>query len=167
MGEVATGMNPTTTGNGKVNPEVSLQESTRQLDGEIAALREELAGLVAELDRRRHELLDVKLQARRHAFGMAVTSVALLATASGFVWLGAWNSRRRRTTLSRVGRLREAISRVIDRPERVAAEPGVPARILTAAANAAVATVIKRILERGFQRALHRNEERPARLEAP
>jgi hypothetical protein len=160
-------MNPTTTGNGKVNPEVSLQESTRQLDGEIAALREELAGLVAELDRRRHELLDVKLQARRHAFGMAVTSVALLATASGFVWLGAWNSRRRRTTLSRVGRLREAISRVIDRPERVAAEPGVPARILTAAANAAVATVIKRILERGLQRAFHRNEERPARLEAP
>ena len=160
-------MNPTTTGNGKVNPEVSLQESTRQLDGEIAALREELAGLVAELDRRRHELLDVKLQARRHAFGMAVTSVALLATASGFVWLGAWNSRRRRTTLSRVGRLREAISRVIDRPERVAAEPGVPARILTAAANAAVATFIKRILERGLQRALHRNEERPARLEAP
>jgi hypothetical protein len=160
-------MNPTTTGNGKVNPEVSLQESTRQLDGEIAALREELAGLVAELDRRRHELLDVKLQARRHAFGMAVTSVALLATASGFVWLGAWNSRRRRTTLSRVGRLREALSRVIDRPERVAAEPGVPARILTAAANAAVATVIKRILERGLQRALHRNEERPARLEAP
>ena len=160
-------MNPTTTGNGKVNPEVSLQESTRQLDGEIAALREELAGLVAELDRRRHELLDVKLQARRHAFGMAVTSVALLATASGFVWLGSWNSRRRRTTLSRVGRLREAISRVIDRPERVAAEPGVPARILTAAANAAVATVIKRILARGLQRALHRNEERPARLEAP
>jgi hypothetical protein len=160
-------MNPTTTGNGKVNPEVSLQESTRQLDGEIAALREELAGLVAELDRRRHELLDVKLQARRHAFGMAVTSVALLATASGFVWLGAWNSRRRRTTLSRVGRLREAISRVIDRPERVAAEPGVPARIFTAAANAAVATVIKRILERGLQRAFHRTEERPARLEAP
>jgi hypothetical protein len=56
---------------------------------------------------------------------------------------------------------------MIDRPERVAAEPGVPARILTAAANAAVATVIKRILERGLQRALHRNEERPARLEAP
>ena len=79
-------MNPTTTGNGKVNPEVSLQESTRQLDGEIAALREELSGLVAELDRRRHELLDVKLQAKRHAFGMAVTSVALLATASGFAF---------------------------------------------------------------------------------
>ena len=159
-------MNPTTTGNGKVNPDVSLQESTRQLDGEIAALREELAGLVAELDRRRHELLDVKLQAKRHAVGIALTGVGLLAAASGFVWLGAWHSRRRRTPLSRVGRLREAISRVIDRPERVAAEPGVPARILTAAANAAVATAIKKILERGLHRALHRNEERPARLEA-
>jgi hypothetical protein len=159
-------MNPTTTGNGKVNPAVSLQERTRQLDGEIAALREELAGLVAELDRRRHELLDVKLQAKRHALGMTLTGVGLLAAASGFVWLGAWHSRRRRTPLSRVGRLREAISRVIEKPERVAAEPGVPARILTAAANAAVATAIKKILERGLHRALHRNEERPARLEA-
>ena len=158
-------MNSTTRGNGKGNSEASLQESTRQLDGEIASLREELAGLVAELDRRRHELLDVKLQARRHALGMALTSVALLATASGFVWLGTWHSRRRRTTLSRVGRLREAISRMIDRPERVAAEPGVPARILTAAANAAVATAIKKMLERGFQRARHK-EERPARLDA-
>jgi hypothetical protein len=158
-------MNPTITGNGKGNSEVSPQESTRQLDGEIAALREELAGLVAELDRRRHELLDVKLQARRHALGMALTSVGLLAAASGFVWLGAWHSRRRRTTLSRVGRLREAVSRVIDRPERVAAEPGVPVRILTAAANAAVAAAIKKLLQRGLQRR-HSKEERPARLEA-
>ena len=54
---------------------------------------------------------------------------------------------------------------MIDRPERVAAEPGVPARILTAAANAAVATAIKKMLERGFQRARHK-EERPARLDA-
>ena len=159
-------MNLTTTGNGKGNQEVSPQESTRQLDGEIAALREELAGLVAELDRRRHDLLDIKLQARRHALGMALTSVAVLATASGFVWLGTWHSRRRRTTLSRVGRLREAISRMIDRPERVAAEPGVPARILTATASAVVATAIKKVLERGIQRAIHRHEERPARLEA-
>ncbi len=159
-------MNSTTTGNGKGNLEVSPQESTRQLDGEIAALREELAGLVAELDRRRHELLDVKLQFQRHALRMALTSVALLATASGFVWLGAWHSRRRRTTLSRLGRLREAVSRMIARPERVAAEPGIPARILTAAANAAVATAIKKGLERGLQRTLHRNEGRPARLDA-
>jgi hypothetical protein len=160
-------MNPsTTTENGKGNAELSRQEGTRQLDGEIAALREELAGLVAELDRRRHELLDIKLQARRHALGMAVTSVALLATASGFVWLGAWRSRHRRTKVARIGRLREAISRMIDRPERVAAEPGMPARILTAAANAAVATAVKKILERGLHSALHRNEERPARLEA-
>jgi hypothetical protein len=159
-------MSPTMTENGKSSPGASPQESTRQLDGEIAALREELAGLVAELDRRRHELVDVKLQIRRHALGLTLTGVALLATASGFVWLGAWHARRRRTVLSRFGRLREAVSRVIDRPERVAAEPGVPARVLTAAANAAVATAIKKVLERGIQRARHRNEERPARLES-
>ena len=51
-------------------------------------------------------------------------------------------------------RLREAVSRMVDRPDRVAAEPGIPVKILTAAANAAVATAIKKALERGFQRAM-------------
>ena len=36
---------------------------------------------------------------------------------------------------------------MVDRPERVAAEPTVPAKILTAAATAAVATLVKKGLE--------------------
>jgi len=42
--------------------EISPQETVRQLNGEIAMLREDLARLVAELDRRRHEAIYVKLQ---------------------------------------------------------------------------------------------------------
>src|SRR6266536_1873596 len=122
MGEGATRMNQTDTGNGKVQAR-SPRETTRQLDGEIAALREELAGLVGELDRRRHELLDIKLQAKRHALEMVLTGTALVATAAGFVWLGAWRSRRRQSMRSRAGRLREAFSRMLAKPERVAAEP--------------------------------------------
>ena len=157
-------MSPTSTGNGKVAAH-SPRETTRQLDGEIAALREELAGLVAELDRRRHELLDIKLQAKRHALEMALTGTALVATAAGFVWLGAWRARRRQSIRSRAGRLREALSRVLARPERVAAEPTVPTKIFTAAANAAVATALKKVVERGLQGALKRKAEpRPPQL---
>ncbi len=132
----------------------SPRESSRQLEGEIALLREELGGLVAELDRRRHELMDIKLQARRHALGATLTGAGLLASAAAFVWLGAWRARRRRTAMARLGRLREAVSRMVERPERVATERGIPAKILTAAANAAAATAIKKILERGLRYAL-------------
>ena len=141
---------------------LSPRESSRQLEGEIAMLRDELGGLVAELDRRRHELTDVKLQAKRHALGTTLTAVGLLASAAGFVWLGAWHARRRRTTTARIGRLREAVSRMVERPERVAAEPSVPAKILTAAATAAVATAMKKVLERALRYVLRSRAERDA-----
>ena len=161
-------MSPRTNSHPMADKGASPRESSRQLEGEIAILREELGGLVAELDRRRHELMDIKLQARRHALGATLTGVGLLASAAGFVWLGAWRARRRRTVTARLGRLREAVSRMVERPERVATERGIPARILTAAANAAAATAIKKVLERGLQYALDsRAKSIPARRDLP
>lgn len=154
MDERAIGMNPTASGDGRVSTELSPRENTRQLDGEVAILREELARLVAELDRRRHELFNVRLQARRHALGAALTGVGLLSAASGFVWLQTWRTRRRQSRLAQAGRLREAVSRMIDRPERVATEPGILGKIATAAANAAVATAVTKTLEWGIRRAV-------------
>jgi hypothetical protein len=136
---------------GSAAPGISPRENSRQLEGEIAVLRNELTGLVTELDRRRHELTDFKLQARRHVVGMTLTGAGLLASAAGFAWLSVWRSRRGSQATARMGRLREAVSRMVDRPDRVAAEPGIPARILTAAATAAVATAIKKVLERSLQ----------------
>jgi len=141
-------------GDGAAAPGISPRENARQLDGEIAGLRDELTGLVAELDRRRHELTDFKLQVRRHVLGVTLTGASLLASAAGFVWLSVWRSRRRGQATTRMGRLREAVSRMVDRPDRVAAERGIPARILTAAANASVATAIKRVLEHSLQRVM-------------
>ena len=155
-------MSPRTNWHPEGERDLSPRESSRQLEGEIAMLRDELGGLVAELDRRRHELTDVKLQAKRHALGATLTGVGLLASAAGFVWLGAWRARRRRTTMARIGRLREAVSRMVERPERVATEPGVPAKILTAAATAAVATVMKKVLERALHYVLRSRAERDA-----
>jgi hypothetical protein len=85
---------------------------------------------------------------RRHAPGIAVTAVAFVGAAAGFVWLGVWRARRRQRLAARAGRLRLAVSRLIEHPERVASEPTMAAKIITAAANAAVAALIKKTLER-------------------
>lgn len=133
----------------------SPRETVRQLAGEIATLREELAGLVAELDRRRHDALDVKLQVKRHGGELALTAAALVAAAAGFVWLGAWRSRRREDLRSRGTKLRRALSRIIDSPDRGAAGPSVAAKILAATSSAAAATLVKKVLDRGLEVALN------------
>ena len=74
---------------------VSPDEAVRLLGAEIAELREELGGLVAELDRRRHDWFDVRLQVRRHVVAVTVTAVSLFGAVAALVWLGIWRSRRR------------------------------------------------------------------------
>ena len=109
MGERTAGLDaaPALDGRNGTSP-ASARDATRQLEGDIAALREELGALVGELDRRRHELLDVKLQLKRHGGSAALFGVALVGTAAGFVWLGMWRARRNHQFLSRAGRLRDA-----------------------------------------------------------
>jgi hypothetical protein len=128
------------------------------LGTEIAVVRDELDGLVAELDRRRHDAFDLRRQLGRHAFGVALTTLALLATATGAVSFGIWRQRRRARLSAQAGRLRHAIARMTEHPERVAAEPTMAGKIVTAAASAAVAALVKKLLERAVQRLL---EEKP------
>jgi hypothetical protein len=124
------------------------------LGGEIATVRDELDALLAELDRRRHELLDVRLQLRRHAVGTALTTLALVGTAAGAVWLGRWRQRRQQRPSALAGRLREAIVRMTAHPERVAAEPTMGGKILTAAASAGAALLVRKVLEQAVRRLL-------------
>jgi hypothetical protein len=84
---------------------------------------------------------------RRHALGVTTTVLAMGAVAAGSIALGIWRARRRNTLAARGSRLRQALARVIDRPERVAVEPTVTQRILAAAGSAAAAFLIKAALE--------------------
>lgn len=152
MGEGTTGLETTTTDRRDGHQALVPADVKKALEAEIIVLREELGELGAELDRRRHEMLDVRHHVRRHAFEGTVTTLALVGAATGFVWLGGWRARRRNRLMSQAPRLRHAVTRMIDRPERVAAESTVPMKILTAAANAAVATLMKKGLERGRAR---------------
>jgi hypothetical protein len=119
----------------------------QQLEAEITSLRDELSALVGELDYRRHELLDVRLQLRRHGWKIAVAGLGLSAGIAGVVWLGLSRAQRRSTLMSRASRLREGVGRMIERPERVAAGLTIVERIFTVAASAAMATVAKKAVE--------------------
>jgi len=132
----------------------SLRATAQALGGEIAAVRYELDELLAELDRRRHALFDVRLQLRRHALGATLTTLACVATAAVGVGMNVWHQRRRQRLTAQAGRLRQAISRMTEHSERVAAEPTIPGSIIAAAASTAAAALVKKLLERFVDRLL-------------
>jgi hypothetical protein len=175
MGERTTGLSQPPTSfeervmatNGAGRDADSPREAVRLLDGQITVLRDELGELVAELDRRRHAALDVKGHLRRHGGEIVLTGVALVGAAAGFAWLEVWRRRRRQRLGARVGRLQHAVSRMIDRPERVAAEPTVTMKVLTAAANTAAAAVIKKILETVVHQVMERHRLAAAEQPSP
>jgi hypothetical protein len=121
------------------------------LGNEVTAVRQDLDVLLAEFDQRRHEALDVRLQLRRHGVGVATTAAALVVTAAGVVWLSAWRQQRRDRIAAQAGRIRQAMSRIIEQPDRVAAEPTVIRKIAAAAGSAAAASIVRKLLERGVE----------------
>jgi hypothetical protein len=132
-----------------------MDEGTRGLeaiDRDVAEARDDLDVLLAELDRRRHEWMDVRLQLTRHAPGIVLTVAAFVIAASGLVWLDLRRRRARERLTARGARLRDAVSRMVDRPERVAAEPTIPGKIVAAAASAAAASLVKKLVEHGVRR---------------
>jgi hypothetical protein len=133
---------------GVIEIEAQPPRDPRAIEEEIVRRRGELGALVGELNLRRHELTDVKLQVRRHPLGVAVAVLAAAATAAGAVALATRRARRRNTLIARRARLRKAMARMIDRPERVAVEPTITERILASAGSAVAVFVIKAALER-------------------
>ena len=138
------------------------RDTVHELGNEVAHARDELDVLLGELDRRRYEVLDVPLQLRRHALGAGLTVLAFTLAAAGSVGLAIWRRQRRKRIRARTGRLSQAIARVTEHPERVAAEPTIPAKIVTAAASAAVAALVKKLLERGVTALANGRADRPA-----
>ena len=81
------------------------EATERAIEHDIDRLRDQLDGMVGELDRRRHEVFDVRLQLRRHGTAVATVGVvAAVLVVGGFV---AWRNARRRQDqlLVHLGRL--------------------------------------------------------------
>ncbi len=128
-------------------------EDVRRVSGEIDVLRRDLGSIVAELDRRRHELLDVRLQARRHPVVVVVAAGGAALLVGGLVALAIRQSRERRRPTRRVREARRAIARLLDHPHRVAAEPSAAVKIATAAGVAAGSAIARQLATRMMARA--------------
>jgi hypothetical protein len=119
-----------------------------QVAGEIDVLRNELGGLVDELDRRRHEAFDIRLQASRHPLVVAGVATVLALVVGAAVAVAIRNGRRRRSPTARARDVRAALSRLAEHPRRVAADPSIANKLLTAALLALATTLAKRLAER-------------------
>jgi hypothetical protein len=118
------------------------------VSGEIDSLRSELGGLVAELDRRRHEALDVGLQVRRHPLLAATVAATAALVVGGAIALLVHSRRERRRPSTRARETRRALARLFDHPDRVAAEPSIANKVATAVLAMAATAVARRLLER-------------------
>ena len=136
------------------------QKAARELETEITEIRSRLDRSLAELDRRRHELTDVRLQVKRHPMAAVAAGATLLAIVGGVAY-AVWAARQRNKPMSKARRLKHALSRMIDEPHKVAkSEPTVPEKILAAAGTVAATMIVKKMMERAFD--LAGREARPA-----
>jgi hypothetical protein len=152
MGERAPGVERMPAERPDVRP--TSREMSQRLGAEIATVREELDVLLAELDRRRHDLLDVRLQLRRHARGTALTTLALAGVAAGAVWLSVGRRRRARRLTADASLRAGAISGVTEHPGRGTAAATMAGKVATAAASAAVTSLVRRALAHAVRRLL-------------
>jgi hypothetical protein len=118
--------------------------------GDIDRLRGELGRLVSELDRRRHEALDVRLQVRRHPLVAVAVAAAAAAVLGGVIALAVRRRRRRHDPVRRAREVRGALGRLLDHPDRVAAETTLTDKILGAAGVVAAGALARRLVDRAL-----------------
>jgi hypothetical protein len=121
-----------------------------EIEREIENVRMRLDKSLAELDRRRHQLMDVKLQVRKHPQAVMIAGgVVVLLVGAG--WLAARSAHRSAEDPRRQAkRLRLATSRAMEHPERVAQNPPLWQRIAASVGTAVAVALTKRILDRAF-----------------
>ena len=122
--------------------------SPREIESDIEHLRTRLDRSLAELDRRRHELTDVKLQMRKHPAAF-IGAGAVLVLMLGGVGYAVYRSRKRQELPAKAKRLRIAIGRAVDAPEKVArGEPPVWEKIAAAVGTTIAVSLTKKLIER-------------------
>jgi hypothetical protein len=130
-----------------VSPKRDDGPAPKQLEGKIVALRGELGDLVSELDRRRHEALDVKLQFERHRTLFILAGCALVGLVGAGIAASIHHRRQRERPVERARRARVALERLIDDPEHMARESTIGEKVLAAAGAAAASLLVKRALD--------------------
>jgi hypothetical protein len=118
-----------------------------RVSGEIEALRGQLGTLVAELDRRRQEAFDVRLQIRRHPAAVAVAAVGAALVVGGLIALAVRRSRKRHELKTRAREVRRAFGAIVKDPYNVARDSSLTEKLVATAGTTVVTLVVKRVLD--------------------
>lgn len=141
---------------GQGTTRVSGDEPTpRKIEAEIDEIRAELDGLVGELDRRRHDALDWRLQLQRHQRQVAIA----VGTAAVVIALGVWvrrsSRRRREQPVQRAASLLHALQLAAREPDAferaIEAQRSHPARTAAKVAGSAGGGILRAGLARAMQ----------------
>ena len=131
------------------------------VEHELDGSRERLADLLDELDRRRHEILDMPAQLRKHMVPFAIGAGVLVAGVTAAITIAVHRKRERRRLTVKAHRLREAFGRMARHPDRVARErPSAFIKVITAAATTALSIVARRVVRATMERAAYARKNR-------
>jgi hypothetical protein len=129
--------------------EPSNDKRPEDLQKDIEKIRDNIGGLVTELDHRRHELFDIGSQLKRHAVPLAIGGAMLVGLTAGGLLLARHRARVRQSAPGRAVRIGNALARMVKHPERQSPPPpSVGLKILAAAGAAAASFLVRRLLQR-------------------
>jgi hypothetical protein len=124
------------------------EQEPREIEVEIEQVRARLDRSLAELDRRRHELTDIRLQMRKHP-GVFIGAGGAVLFVVGGVAFAIWRSQKRDTLPARAHRLRLAAARAVDKPQKVARGDAPPwEKILAAVGTTLAVSLTKKLVDR-------------------
>jgi hypothetical protein len=131
------------------------ERTPRDVEAEIDEVRDDLDALVSELDRRRHEALDWRLQVRRHQRGIAIAVGSTAAVVVAIVLVQRSLRRRRESPTRRAATLLHALQLVAREPEAferaLEAQRSHPGRTAMRAAGSAGGGLVRAGLARALQ----------------
>jgi hypothetical protein len=123
------------------------------LSAEATAARERLDVLVAELRRRRDDLMDWRTQLRRHRRGLSIVLGGVVALAAAGLSVQIARSRRQAGLAARIAeltdkaeRLGRALGRVVEDPDRLAPVAATKSRWTAIPAALSVALPVVRVV---------------------
>ncbi len=117
------------------------------LELEIDDVTEDLGDTLSELDRRGNEWLDWRRQLRKRAVGLG--GATLVLAIAGAVAFANWRRQEWNRPMAKARRFRDAVARMIEKPELVARpEPSIGTKALAAAAAGVAGTMAKFLARR-------------------
>jgi hypothetical protein len=128
---------------------VGVSKPEAEIEREIDEVRRRLDKSLAELDRRRHDLMNVKLQVSKHPQAVLIAGGAAVLLL-GAVFLAARRSRPEPEPVRKLSRFRRAAARAAEHPERVAREPPLWEKIAASVGTTVAVALTKRLLDRAL-----------------